>query len=504
MNDSPHPHEPDDAPEAEARAEASSDAAPDASAEARTRGGIVALAGRAWRAARTIDERVWSDLRRPDAPPPGIARRAAQVASLAVRGFVAHDLALRAASLTYATVLSLVPLLAVAFSILQALGVQDTLAERLVERITAGSEQAADQLVEHIRRMADFVNETNTKGLTGMGMAGLLLVSISMLRTVERTMNVVWDRPRGRTIGRMISDYVSLMIVAPLVLATGVYAQTLVKVPAAFPYAETIDVVLIGPLLKILQLVTTWGGFVFIYSFMPNAKVRWVSATIGGLIAGTVWATAQAFFLEIALALFASRYNAIYQSFAWVFIQMIWIQVSWTILLAGAEIAHAHQTLDDHRRRRRPWRGTAAERETLALRVGAVLARAALGPLDAPFRAHSAIELADELRAPTEAVEETLARLERAGLVVRQDGGPKEVGARERRLLCRSPRDVRILDLLRVVRHGSVAPPEPDEAAERDRSFLAEAGRDLSRLLEERTLKDLAELPNERIRTLIL
>lgn len=451
-----------------------------------------------------LDSAIWSERRDRGAYPFVVLVRGVRVASVAASGFTRHGLALRAGALTYSTVLSLVPLFAVVFSILQAMGVQRKLAEDLIERLTAGSTQATDALVGYIESTERFINESNVRGLTGFGVLGLLYVSLSMLRSVENAMNAVWGIRRGRSFGRVLSDYVSFVIIAPLVLGAGLYVRTTLRVPDALPLSRAIDVVVLAPALSVLPLLTTWAAFVFLYSFMPNARVRWFSALIGGVIAGGAWHAAQGLFLSLAVGLYGSKYDAIYRSFAWVFVQLIWIQLSWTILLLGAEIVQAHQNLDEHRRRRRSWRGTLAERETLALRALAILARETLRPLAERPRPRTLAEISDEARAPTDAVEETLEPFERAGIVLRLRGrGPDNgEGGNDPRILCRSARDVRVLDALRIVRHGSIEAPSRDVASSPEGGFLAEAGHELAKLLAGRTLADLAEMETREIATL--
>lgn len=417
--------------------------------------------------------------------------RMLQIISLVFSGFRQHQIILRASALTYETILSIVPLLAVVFVILRGFGIQETIARNLIQRITA-ADQSAEMVIDFIRRTEQFISNSQVRGLTGLGIAGLLLVSISMLRNVERAMNDIWGLEQGRSVGRMIADYISLMIIAPILLAIGAYLSTLLTIPRWFPFKEVLDHVVMGPLLAVLPMLTIWAVFIFIYSFMTNTRVNRFSAFIGGVIGGTCWFIAQAIYVKVTLLFFADRYAAIYASFAWVFILLVWINISWIILLTGAEITCAHMTLDLHLRARRTWHESPGERETLSLKLAALLAKPTLQPPGEPFNGYSVKELADFVGAPLRPVQESLSLFETAGLVT-------HVQTEEKRyFLCRSARDVTALDVLRIVRTGAdTGRDQPLSPA-----FLRDAADRLVALLSTYSLKDLAEIPLEEISTL--
>jgi membrane protein len=363
-------------------------------------------------------------------------------------------------------------------------------------------------MTESIVQLAEitlqFIRETHGPGLVGLGIIGLFYVTVSLLMTVEQAMNEIWGVRHGRDLGRLIRDYFFLIILAPLLLMIGLSVSTMltvIRVPDSIPLAFMIDDVVFAPILAVLPFVAIWGGFIFICYYMPNRRVYWLSAVIGGLIGGSLWHLAQWGYIHLTLSLIANRYNAIYKSFAWVFILVIWINISWAILLFAAEISAAHQLLEDRRRRRRPWRDTPAERETLTLRVAALLARPMIAPVSQPFRPMTLLTLADELHVPPEPIERTLELFHGAQLVRRDgDESPDRSHAYLRN---RAPQTVGVTDLLRLVRHGSFDAQAP-LAVETADGALAPAGTEAAARLSALTLADLIATPLDRIRTFSL
>lgn len=248
---------------------------------------------------------------------------------------------------------------------------------------------------------------------------------------------------------------------------------------------------ILWPVLTVLPWVTNCAIFVSIYTFMPNTRVKWVSALIGGIVGGSAWHIAQSLYVHFSLLWFGDKYNAIYESFAWIFVLIVWVSISWTILLLGAELAAAHQHLDRYRRRHRPWRETPEEIETLALRLAALLVPARWSAPSPALSARSGRVRQRPARHPEEPVGRVIKDYESIGLVarIRNQEGPDEF------VMCRSPEEVSVLDLLRVVRHGSLDPTEHPHFGER---VLYEAERDFAAWLAGRPVSTLAALDPRR------
>lgn len=417
-----------------------------------------------------------------------------QIAARTIEGYIEHRNKLRAAALTYSAFLSFIPLLALVFSLLSGLGVREQVVRPFVEMVTGTSGDATASIERATQSAVNFINGSRDTGMVGVGILGLIWVTYSMLRMVETALNAIWEVDKRRTPGEFLGDYFAFIILAPILLGAGATVLQIIRVPESFPYASIIDDVILWPLLTVIPYIAIWTVFVFVYYYMPHTKVYWVSALIGGLIGGYLWMLAQHLYVQVTLLFNNEKYNTVYKSFAWVFILIVWVNISWHILLLGAEITCAHQKLSVVRRRKRPWRGTPADWETLALRLAALLARPALAPAEAPFQPMTSASLADELAMPPAPVERALDLFEGAGIIRSEAGG-------EGKILCRAPEMLTALDMLRLVREGAVggvpvdAPdvpaPDPLESA---RNETADALRKL-------TVRQLAQIPIERIRS---
>lgn len=255
-------------------------------------------------------------------------------ASLIFRSFVLDQCLLRASALTYVTALSIVPFLAVAFSISKGLGFQNTQYLRnFLLRLSAGRET----LVEHV---IDYINRTNvgTLGVVGIGL--LFITVFSLLSTIEQTLNTIWGAPYQRTLGRKFSDYLSVTLVCPLLillamsftasLESFVIVQKILSL-SVFSYFYLL-------FLKILPVILVCLALLFIYKFIPNTQVSWKGGLCGALVAGIMWQASQKLFITYQIGV--SKYNAIYGSFAQVPLFLIWLYLSWIIVLLGAEAGY--------------------------------------------------------------------------------------------------------------------------------------------------------------------
>lgn len=325
--------------------------------------------------------------------------------------FTAHQGPLRAAALTYTSVLSLVPFLAIAFSVLKGLGAQNAL-EPILQRVAGDSE-------ETISRLVDYVNNTNVKSLGAIGLVLLILTVISLMGSIEEAFNAVWGVRETRSLQRRFSDYLSVVIVGPILLlaATSMTSSLQSQWILLWLIQNTYlgDAILL--LFRFLPYLSVWIAMVFLYIFIPNTRIRFASAVTGGVIAGTAWELAQwgYFHFQVGVA----NYNAIYGTLSAVPIFLVWIYTSWLIVLFGLEIVCAHQ----HRGHGISGSGavplTATAREQLAVallvQVGLHFQKGGTPP--------SARLLADELNVPLLPLETIFDDLERLGYLVETSGG---------------------------------------------------------------------------------
>ncbi|MCE5228014.1 YihY/virulence factor BrkB family protein [bacterium] len=415
-------------------------------------------------------------------------KRYLQILDSSIRGFREHDSMTKASALTYTSILTLVPILAIVMSLLKAFAVFDR-AQKAVTHVVdnmlaaAGAELPAQQAIDGIiERVFDIVNKTDFSKLGLTATIGLLLAAMSLMSRVEQVMNDVWSVHKSRPLTRKIADYINMLLVLTMMLiaTSGAAGKTVITFSGLFAQLNALQ----EWLLRYIPYIVTWAAFIFLFHYMPNTRVRWRSAIISGLISGILFQLLQLGFFAMA-AQTLNRYRTIYGSFGIVLFLLFWIWFSWSIVLWGVEFCNAHQNIRDWRRRRRTWSDTPAERETLGLRLAAVLAAPMLNvastraPMDTG-------ELADELKLPSEPVGEMLDLFENNGLVKRTEEGAF--------VFVRSPEAVTMLDLLRLVRHGRLhGAHHPGHANEA-----------LSQSLRDKTIKDLASQPIDSIHTYAL
>jgi membrane protein len=412
------------------------------------------------------------------------AARAAGLLQLAVmiaHGFVRDRLLLRASALAYFTVLSMVPMLAIAVSVVSSLGVGEDLTRFAVEWIAAGSPEAQT-------RILGMVENANFRGLGTLAAVSLFLTTVLGISNIEGALNGIWGVPQVRPWSRRLPDYLAVLVVAPLLLGVALSLATtlrnewlvrrLLEVPA-FALAWELG-------LRHAPALVLAAGFAFLYGFLPNTHVRPVSAAIGGGVAGVLVSLAQSAYLGFSIG--AARANALYGGFAQLPLLFVWIYFFWAIVLFGAEVAFAHQNLPLYRREVRGRAAGPAEREAVGLRIALEIAR---GFRDAapPWTADA---LSESLRVPVRTVRGVLADLDSAGVVVALDArghaGAWQLGRPAERIL--------VSDVLAALRGPrELAAGEPALAAAVG-SLLAELAEAEAKGAGGRSLADLlAEIP---------
>jgi membrane protein len=245
----------------------------------------------------------------------------------------------RAMSLVYTTLLSLAPLLAVSFSVLKAFGVHNEMEPLLLELVAPLGRQG-EEIVE---RVLGFVTNIRVGVLGFVGFAMLFYIVLSLLQKIEESFNYVWRAKKLRSFQRRFSDYLSVLLVGPVLVfsALGLMASMAsTEIAQAIIRQEPFGTLyyLLGLILPYLLII---GAFTFAYRFLPNTKVNLRSALVGGIAAGLGWRAAGWLFAEFVAN--SAKYEAIYSSFAILVVFMIWIYVSWLILLIGAQISFYHQ-----------------------------------------------------------------------------------------------------------------------------------------------------------------
>ncbi len=364
------------------------------------------------------------------------AVRPLQLAVLLAEGFLRDQLLLRASALTYVTLLSLIPLLALAFSIVGAIGVSDDLVGIVVRYVAAGSPEAQTKLLE-------VVGNVKLGQLGTVGAITLLVTTILAIGNVEQALNEIWGVREQRDYVRRFTDYLAVLVTAPLLLAFAISAGAALRsqtvVQRLLEYDTMASLYQIG--LGYVPVLVMAAAFTFLFRFLPNTHVKITSAALGGVLAAVLFSLAQAAYVGLNVG--AARYNALIGGAVWLPLLFVWIYFSWAIILIGAELAFAHQNLEHYRREVLGAPPGAAAREAMGLEIALELARA--------FRdgrkVWTADELARELDVPVRTVRDLCSELITAGIAA-PHGTDKEGGYQ----LGRAADGVTVLDVLGALR----------------------------------------------------
>lgn len=348
------------------------------------------------------------------------------------------QLTLRAMSLVYTTLLSLVPLLAVSFSVLKAFGVHNQIEPALLTYLEPLGERG-EEITLHI---ISFVDNMKVGVLGAVGVGLLLYTVISLTQKVESSFNYVWRVSRVRSLPRRFSDYLSVIMVGPVLVFTAIgmtatlTSSTLVQMVLSVPVVGQI-VALAGKAVPFLLII---AAFTFVYMFVPNTKVRLRSALVGALVAGALWQASGLVFASFVAS--STRYTAVYSGFAILMFFMIWLYLSWFILLFGAQISYFHQHPQQVRLEREIFRLSSRLKE----RAGLVLLYLIT---DAYYQGRprwSLDALVQRTGLPGDAVGEVLYALERHGVLAQTaDDMPAYV-------LARDPDTLALSEVLEILR----------------------------------------------------
>jgi len=357
--------------------------------------------------------------------------------TVTVEKFQDDQLSLRATSLTYTTLLSLVPFLAVAFSVLKAFGVQNQLEPALAGMLAPLGPEA----IEVTRRIISFVDNQQVGVLGAVGVAGLFYTVLSLIGKIEDALNNIWRVRRPRSLGRQFSDYLSVVLVGPVLVFTAL--GLMASAQSYWLVQRLLEIKPIGwlvPLItRLTPLILLCTAFTFLYQFVPYTRVRLRSAVLGGVVAGLLWQVAGVGFTKFVAS--SSSYAAIYSSFAILVLFLIWLQVGWMIVLVGAEVAYNHQHPDAYRKNASQARHSQMFQEQLALAALVELTRGALGgrPIADPAR------LAATLGVPQSSLEKLIDVFVRSGVLLR---AAEPAGI----TLGRLPEQITVVEILDTVR----------------------------------------------------
>lgn len=260
-----------------------------------------------------------------------------KVVSLSIKQFDVDRITERASALTYSTLLSIIPILAILFAIARGFGF-DSLVESQFRSGVAS--QQAELIISWIN---SYLEHAQSGIFIGVGLVVLLWTVLILTDTIERSFNAIWQVKRPRSVMRKITDYFSMILLLPILIVVssglGIFMSTYIK--------DMENYVVLAPIVKFLvrliPYVLTWSMFTALFIFIPNTKVKFSHAWLPGIIAGSAFQAFQYFYINSQI--WVSSYNAIYGSFAAIPMFLLWTQISWTICLLGAEMCYISQNL---------------------------------------------------------------------------------------------------------------------------------------------------------------
>ena len=347
----------------------------------------------------------------------------------------------RAAGLVYTTLLSLVPFLAVMFSVLKAFGVHN----RIEPVLSHALEPLGPKGQEITANLIGFVNNLNVGVLGVLGIAGLIYTTYSLIDKIERTFNAIWRAPRGRSWGRQFTDYLSVVLVGPVLVVTAL--GLLASIHSHQLVQRLLEIQPFGYIVvwaaQFVPFLLLAGVFTFLYKFVPNAEVRFVSALIGGVTAAILWGLAGKVFAAFVVG--SAQYSAVYSGFAILVVFLLWLYASWVIILIGAEVCFFHQYPSAYQALLFWTQRAHAFREHIALALLVGITRRFLKGEGLSRET----DLVSELNVPQSIVQEQIDELVKHGLLCRMSQ-PEGVG------LAKPPELIPVAEVLDMIRNGAV------------------------------------------------
>ena len=334
-----------------------------------------------------------------------------RVIVLTSRFFIKNKCSLRASALTFYTLLSIVPIAALIFGIAKGLGFEETLRRSIMDGL-AGHEEVADKIITFSDHMLQ-----NAKGGVVAGVGAILLIwtALKLLASVEGSFNAIWGVKQGRNFVRKVSDYLTMLIVCPLmmIVVMGASAYATVQVSGlvtSLPFPETLNHV-VSLSSRIIPFLAAWLVFTFIYLFLPNTRVRLASGLLAGVFTGTLYLLIQWVYMFAQVLL--TSYNAVYGSFAALPFFLIWLQATWIVVLLGAELAFSYQNVNIYELSPGDGPVCAEQKAVYSLRILRELALA----FQEGRGALSDVHVSRKLEIPIRTTRSVLYELERCGLV---------------------------------------------------------------------------------------
>lgn len=293
---------------------------------------------------------------------------------LTVRGFDEDRCLTRASSLTFYTLLSIVPVMAMLFGIAKGFGIEVLLKDELTKLVMKLPEQ--EKVLTKVIEYAESLLETTKGGVVGgIGLVLLFWSVIKVLSHIEAALNDIWEIKEARSWGRKFSDYLAVMLISPILILVSSSATVFITSQVT-QLTEKIQLLgMISPFIflsfKLIPYVLIWVLFTIIYVLMPNTKVNLKAGLVAGIIAGTIFQVVQWGYISFQIG--TTKYNAIYGSFAALPLFLMWVQISWWVVLFGAELSFAHQNVGTYEYEPDSNKVSAAFKKVLTLQIAHLL-----------------------------------------------------------------------------------------------------------------------------------
>jgi len=262
---------------------------------------------------------------------------------LAARGFMKDKVQLRAASLTLYSLLAIIPVVAIAFAIAKGFGLD----QNLEQLLTREFQTQPEVLSWVLNKAGDALQQTRGGYMAGIGVIILFWSVISLLDQIESSFNHIWQISSSRPWYRKFTDYLTIMLIAPVFLIVSSSITVFVSTELADFIARSAILDFFKPivsfLVKLAPYILTWIALTILFMIMPNTRVKFIPALVSGIVSGTILQILQWLYIDLQFGI--TKLNAIYGSFAAIPLFIIWLQSSWLVLLLGAELSFANQNV---------------------------------------------------------------------------------------------------------------------------------------------------------------
>ena len=334
--------------------------------------------------------------------------KAVKVVNLSVRSFLDRDLQMRSCALTYSTVLAIVPALAMLFAIARGFGFQNLLQSELFKYFAA-QRQALETALGYVE---NYLAHASQGVFIGIGLVFLLWTLVSLMSNVEDTFNHVWGVTTKRTLQRKFTDYTALFLLIPVLMVCSAGISIFLSDTVQHVFGDNQLKPIVHRLLALMPIVISWLIFTAAYFLIPNTKVKFKGALIAGILCGTLFHVVQ--WLFVTGQVYVSKYNAIYGSFAFLPLVLVWMQLSWLITLAGVVLTYAWQNIDSF-----AYRDKAKDvSQSYANQMAIAVLTLATHRFKKRQPALTREELISEYGIPGALADKLLCRLQRAGLLI--------------------------------------------------------------------------------------